>query len=204
VKTWFLLLDFRGGSLNDEFCGRFKLLGWLVFFVMLKKTFDRLAKKWMNKQFYFIDSSVLVEIMFKQDFAVECKRFLNGAKSGNRGCMVSNSVLGEVFCTLLFNDVDLDRNSMIAAFEAILELVDDFAFVTIDRETIDEEKRIREVEGDWLQQMDLLNLAAGIRNNAVAFVTLDPDFSKRTGEKLGIRILNLKDSSKAWANAWLF
>lgn len=165
----------------------------MVFFVMLKKTFDRLAKKWLNKQFYFMDSSVLLEIVLRQDYSVECMRFLNGAKSGNRGCMVSNSVLGEVFCTLLFNEIGLGRNSMIAAFEAILELTEDFAFVTIDRETIEEERRIRAEEGDLMQQMDLLNLASAIRNGAVAFATLDPDFSKQTGEQFGIRIINLKE-----------
>ena len=164
-----------------------------AFFVMLKKTFDRLSRKWQNRQFYSVDSSVLLEIVFRQDYSAECVRFLNGAKSGNKACMVSNSVLGEVFCTLLLNEVGLDRNSLIAAFEAILELTEDFAFVTIDKETVDEERRIRAEEGDWLQQMDLLNLASAIRNCAVAFVTLDPDFSKRTGEKLGIKILNLKE-----------
>ncbi len=163
---------------------------------MLKKTVDRFLRKLGNKQLYFVDSSVLVEVIFKQDFAEQCRHFLNSTKSSNRLCVVSNSVMGEVLCTLLFNELGLDRNSLIAAFEAILEITEDFIFVTIDKETIEEERRIREEEGDWLQQMDMLNLASAIRHKAVAFVTLDPDFSKQTGEKFEIKIINLKESVK--------
>lgn len=160
---------------------------------MQRKTIEKFLRKLINKQRYFIDSSVLIEIIYKQDSAENCKRFINGIKVGNKTGIVSNSAMGEVFCTLFFNEVGLDRNSLINAFEALNELVKDFCFVTIDKETINMERKIREEEGDWLQQMDLLNLSSAKRFKSVAFVTLDPDFSKITGEKLGIKIINLKE-----------
>jgi len=161
---------------------------------MLKKTLEKLLKRLSNKQRYFIDSSILLEIILKQNAASNCRSFLNSTKAGNKICVVSNSVLGEVVCVLLFNEMGLSNSSIIAAFEAIFELTKDFAFVTIDKETIEIERKIREKEGDWLQQMDLLNLASAIRHDSIAFVTLDPDFSEYTGKKFRIKIINPRES----------
>lgn len=162
---------------------------------MLRKTFKKFLKKLENKQLYFIDSSILVEILFKQDYADKCRSFLDSTKSGNKKAVLSNSVMGEVICTLLFKSPEFGDESTMAAFELILELVKSCGclFVTIDKETINVEREIRAEEGNQLQQLDLLNLATAVRHKGTAFVTLDPDFSQITGKKFGIKIINLKE-----------
>ena|SRR3989344_2816907 len=154
-----------------------------------QKNIQKQQVKLYNKQPHFIDTSVIVEILLNQPHKKACLDYLHQANSGNRICITSNAAVGEILTTL-FLKKDIPSSEVTKVLEALVELMSDFFFVTVNREAIEQEREIRQILR--LDDMDLLHLATAKSWGAVEFATLDGHFDFNSEEKIGIKIILLR------------
>ncbi len=152
---------------------------------MKEKTRKRIKKRFNNLPRYFVDSSVFVEIIFKQDKAQKCKNYLNQGGYKYR-LETSSVVIGEIIKSIY------NINDVCTRDEATLWLNDTISKRKIEIQTPSRSGFTLALEimdsDTHLGPMDALIFGDCVDTGCKDFLTKDSDFSLIFGKKYGVRI----------------
>ncbi|MFH1637481.1 MAG: type II toxin-antitoxin system VapC family toxin [Candidatus Woesearchaeota archaeon] len=154
---------------------------------MKTKTRKRIKKKWENLPRYFVDSSVFLELAFKQHRDKACVKFFNLVGFKYR-IETSSIVLGEIVKAFTKVEDYKTKDELFLWLNDILERrkisihTVSKACLPLSIDLLNEESRIGPV--------DSLILSSCIDTGCYSFVTLDSGFSESFGNNYGVRIIN--------------
>lgn len=154
------------------------------------KTLKRLKRRFLGREHHHIDTSVLIEVLFRQPEMYSCVKYLNEVGTGGKyRVSVSILVLGEVFKGCLSIDDYKDRRLVYDAFE---ELIDEkqICFYSPPKRAFELAVKIFDFD-TRINPMDSLNYACAVCDKAKAFVCKDTDFSEQLIKEFGVKVVNL-------------
>lgn len=160
---------------------------------MQLKTFKKLKARFLSKPLHHIDTSVLIETIFKQPKARYCVQYLNLlGRRGKYRASICTPVAGEVAKGILTTFAPVDHNEIANTWIAFQELVNEKAIelYTPTKKVFEIAKEISE-EYTRLGSMDALIYACAVVDKAKALVCLDKDFSEELANQYGVKIINL-------------
>lgn len=152
---------------------------------MKRSTLKRIKRRWQNLPVYFVDTSVFLEVIFKQPHLQECTSFFNRVGYHYR-LKTSTLVLGEIIESIQkFED---EAQTKIWTF-SLLELLKmaEIEIIPISFECIGNIPTIRDIDC-YLESSDTIIFSSALTENCNSFVTLDSDFSIILSKELGIII----------------
>ncbi len=158
---------------------------------MKKSMQKKLEKRRNNLPGMFIDSSVFLELLLGQPKHEDCLSFFNRARYKYR-LATSVLALGEVINTLRTIEDVYSREKSLTWFTSILEEKEVEVF-PISRLCIKNSIGVLETD-DHLDSHDLLILTSALTENFATLITLDSDFTKKTG---GLWHLKVKHPEEA-------
>jgi len=123
----------------------------------------------------YADSSALVKLVVREQWSIDLARFLNGEAD-----RLVSSALAEV---------EVVRGARVAEAgvegeEEALEMLASCALLDVDRDTLEEARRLA---GPTLGALDAIHLASVLRSGATTLVTYDRQLG-RAARELGMRV----------------
>lgn len=136
---------------------------------------------------YFVDSSIFVEILLKQDNSEECLSFFNRGSYKYR-LLTNTLVLGEVLKVITKIEDSAAKREETLTFVELLEKRN-IQIISLNFEAIANLDAVRETD-TFLQASDALIFSSALTEACNGLITLDKDYSPILGQKLGMKIKN--------------
>lgn len=146
------------------------------------KKYNQLLRKLRNEQLYFIDASVVLEIIFDQPRKEEWLNFLSQFKCERRKGVLSNFTTGEIVRNIYYFESKFYKEYDTASAMKILnELIGEYKLIiwNINKETGEIARNIMD-EDSRMHFEDALNVAFANQEGCVCFCTLDSEISRNT------------------------
>ncbi|MFH1257111.1 MAG: PIN domain-containing protein [Candidatus Diapherotrites archaeon] len=159
---------------------------------MQRKTFVKILKRFGNQQRYFIDASIILEVLFDQPRKEEWFNFLTQFK-GNKIALMSNFTAGEIIKGIYFFEKKFYKEyDTKIAMQIFNELIIDYhLFIErITEKTADIAKEVIEYDSR-VHFEDALNIGFAKENECTFFCSLDKGISDCTLNHFGLKKVDL-------------
>ncbi|MBU2638820.1 MAG: PIN domain-containing protein [Nanoarchaeota archaeon] len=154
---------------------------------MKKSTQKKIERRLENRPKYFVDSSVFVEILLKQDNSDECLSFFNRGSYKYR-LLTNTLVLGEVLKVITKIEDSAAKREEANTFIELLGK-GGIQVTSLTFTAIANLNAVREIDS-FLQASDALIFSSALTEACNGLITLDKDYSSHLGRGLGMKIKN--------------
>jgi len=142
---------------------------------MRKSTESRIRQKHDNLPCYFVDSSVFLELFFRQSRVEDCRSFINRSRYKYK-LMTSTLVLGEILKVLNEFEDEQKAEQGLFFFSEILR-GRRIKIIPVSFEGIGNVASVKDTE-PFIQPQDALIFASALTEYCSGFITIDTDFTK--------------------------
>jgi len=144
-------------------------------------------RKWKALPLVHIDSSIFLEILFKQGEKERCEEWLSKMGRTHKG-VISTSVMGEIVKNIFYWEGDAEERQIMHEwfFNELKKLK--IRIFSPDMDALQKESEIRCADSR-IQGMDALHYACAVRDGAQAFLCKDIDFNRSLERAFGVKII---------------